>query len=114
MMDNLSVLFQGLGWVFHNGIGWLKSLRKQKFILLFLVFSLLAGAAYAAVPVLSSGAFTGGGGLSASGGVQLNGSLGQPLVGRQTSAGLVLCSGVPDCASTLLVNHTIFLPLVTK
>ena len=113
-MNDLRVFFQGLAEVIHPDMRMSKFLRKHRFLIFFLVFSLLAGTAYAAIPFISSGNFTSGGSLLVNGSMQLNGSIGQPLVGQQASAGVVLCSGSPRCATSLLLLKKVYLPLVTR
>lgn len=85
-------------------------------VLLLLLFSLnLAQAtAVATVDWWTIGA---GGGGSSAGGVSLNGTIGQPLVGRGLAGNIEVCSGFWECGGTLAAAPTagvIYLPVVLK
>ena len=58
-----------------------------------------------------------GGGGSSAGGISLNGTIGQPLVGNNTAGNIEACSGFWECGGALALAPSppsLYLPVVLK
>lgn len=90
--------------------------RYLSIITLAILAALLAGAAWAHTAQNSSidrHVIGGGGARLKQGGIRLNNTLGQPVVGRHSGGDMTLCAGF-WCQPAAAIEHDVYLPLVLR